>query len=229
MVANTLSPQCTVVLQPHPTLLTTFESLYDVCKSEIGLVSTLHFTGTPPFVVHYDLIEHGRGKPRTRREKKRINSSREEIRIEPGPGEWETRFVKIEDSHYPDIMLPSEPQYTRRQKVQLVGDAQWKNAKQKRVVHSCEGETISVVVELKVGYGLESDVCLSLTLFITQGTAPWDLEYAVVGQPKRTISGIKSSPHTIDIDIPKPITTRGGQFLLSLGARSALASPKPPD
>lgn len=113
-------------------------------------MSTLHFTGVPPFTVHYDLIEHGRGKPRATRKTKRINSLREEIRIEPGPGEWETRFVQLGDHWYSDIKLPVEAKYARKQKVQTVGDAQWRNARQKRVVHSCEGETISVQVDLKV-------------------------------------------------------------------------------
>lgn len=59
---------------------------------------------------------------------------------------------------------------------------------------------------------------------LPQGTAPWDLEYAVVGQPKQVITGIKSTPHSIDIDIPSPIAARGGQFFLSLGAWFSLDS-----
>jgi nucleoporin POM152 len=58
--------------------------------------------------------------------------------------------VQLEDRFYNDIALPSESQYARKQKVQLVGDAQWKNAKLGKVVHSCDGETVSVEVELKV-------------------------------------------------------------------------------
>jgi nucleoporin POM152 len=125
--------------------------MHDVCKSEVGLVSTLHLTGTPPYTVHYELVDLSRPHVRPRTEIKRIMSSREELRLEPGPGDWEYRFVKIQDKNYDNIVLPSsDPQFKRRQRVQLVGDAQWKNARQKKIVHACEGETVAVELELKV-------------------------------------------------------------------------------
>lgn len=153
--AHTMPLQCTVVLQPEPTLLTSFEPMHDVCKSEVGFVSTLHLTGTAPYTVHYELVDLSRPHLRPRTEVRRISSSREELRLEPGPGDWEYRFVKIQDKNYDSIVLPSDARYVRRQKVQLLGDANWKNARQKKVVHACEGENVSVELELKVGLGDE--------------------------------------------------------------------------
>ncbi|KAK4050941.1 hypothetical protein OIO90_004917 [Microbotryomycetes sp. JL221] len=189
---------CNVVLQPQPNLVTTFEPLYDVCKSEVGAVAALHLTGVPPFVVHYELVQHTPNGPRRSARRKSISSSRDEIRLEPGPGDWEYRFVSIEDQYYKDVKLPQgDEQFSLRQTVQLVSDAQWRNAKQKRVVHACEGETFTAEVELK-------------------GAGPWELEYSILGQPKQRVSNIKKSPLAIEINIPKPISERGGLFSLSL-------------
>ncbi|GAA5892621.1 hypothetical protein JCM5296_006177 [Sporobolomyces johnsonii] len=189
---------CTLVLQPLPTLSTSFSPIVDVCGSELGLISTLHLTGTPPFVVHYTLTRlSGPGSPRSSRHTKRVLHSRDELRIEPGPGEWEYRFTRIEDRNYRDVAVPAKGEYARRQKVPEVAVAEWRNAERGKTVHSCEGETVQVEVELK-------------------GTAPWDLEYSVVGRPAQLIEDITKSPHTIEVDIPKQIAQQGGQFSLSL-------------
>ncbi|GAA5923031.1 hypothetical protein JCM1841_000288 [Sporobolomyces salmonicolor] len=189
---------CTLVLQPLPTLSTSFSPIVDVCGSELGLISTLHLIGTPPFVVHYTLTRlSGPGSPRASRHTKRVLHSRDELRIEPGPGEWEYRFTRIEDRHYRDVAVPAQGEYARRQKVPEVAVAEWRNAERGKTVHSCEGESVQVEVELK-------------------GAAPWDLEYSVVGQPAQLLEGITKSPHTIEVDIPKQIAQQGGQFSLSL-------------
>ncbi|KAL8278854.1 hypothetical protein RQP46_008725 [Phenoliferia psychrophenolica] len=183
---------CTVVEQPQPSLSTTFEPLLDVCSSEIGALATLHLTGTPPFTVTY-LVG---GRPTIHRS----SHSRAEIRIEPpGPGEWEYRFTKIQDKFYPDgvTLDRKEAQYVTKQTVQLVGGAEWKDAAVGKTVRSCDGETVPVEVLLK-------------------GTAPWELEYSVVGSPSQVIKGIKSPLHSFDITIPPHFAKRGGKFSLSL-------------
>jgi len=55
---------------------------------------------------------------------------------------------------------------------------------------------------------------------LLQGTAPWDIEYSVVGQSAQAIKGITKSPYTLEVEIPKHIAQQGGQFALSLGASS---------
>lgn len=192
--------------------------MLDVCKSEVGLVSTLHLTGTPPFTVNYELADLTNPSRRPRREQRRISSLREEIRLEPGPGEWEYKFVGIGDKNYPNVVLPvKEAQYARRQKVALVGDAQWRDARHKKIVHACEGDTVTVELELKVSVVVLASISVEADVDPQQGTAPWEVEYAVLGQPKQTISDIKASPHKIEVAIPKHISLRGGEFRLSLG------------
>ncbi|GAA6037947.1 hypothetical protein JCM8097_009503 [Rhodosporidiobolus ruineniae] len=194
LVPNT----CTVVLQPVPTVTSTFSPLTDVCSSEIGLVSTLHFTGAAPFVVHYTISgRSSSGRPYTKTSSKRVTHARDEIKLEaPGPGEYEYRFVKVEDKYYKDIRLDGA-EYATKQTVHERGDARWRNAKEGKTVHSCEGETVQVELELS-------------------GTAPWDVEYSIVGQRPQLLKGITTSPHALEVSIPPQIAKHGGEFALSL-------------
>lgn len=157
--------------------------MYDICKSEVGAVAALHLTGSPPYTINYELVQHGPHGARRSPRRKVINSSRDEIRLEPGPGEWEYRFTSIDDQFYKDVKLPIDKQYALRQKVQLVGDAQWKNARQKRVVHACEGETFAAQVELKVGLS----VCPFIA--IRPGT---DMGHFVRAHPRGNSSTVSS-------------------------------------
>lgn len=143
--------QCTVVVQPVPTLETSFTPLHDVCKAETGMVASLHLTGAPPFAVHYTVTRlSGPGAPRTMHHTHRVSHSRDEIRFEPGPGEWEYRFKSVDDAFYRNLQLEQTGSLVHRQSVPIIGDAHWRNAAQGKTVHSCEGETVQVEVELKV-------------------------------------------------------------------------------
>lgn len=190
---------CTVVVQPVPTLETSFTPINDVCNAETGMIASLHLTGAPPFAVHYTVTRlSGPGSPRTMHHTHRVSHSRDEIRFQPGPGEWEYRFNSVDDAFYRNLPLEDNAAaLVRRQSVPVVGDAKWHNADQGKTVHSCEGETVQVEVEL-------------------QGVAPWEIEYSVVGQRTRTISDITKSPYAFDIQIPASIAKHGGQFALSL-------------
>ncbi|BGP38594.1 hypothetical protein JCM10450v2_002543 [Rhodotorula kratochvilovae] len=194
LVPNT----CSLVVQLVPTLSTTFSPILDVCNAETGAIASLHLTGAPPFVVHYSITKLGAGG-RTVHKQRRVAHSRDELRLEPpGPGEWEYRFTRVDDAFYSGVVdLPAGKAFAHRQKVAVLGDARWRNAKEGKTVHSCEGETVQVEIDL-------------------QGTAPWDIEYSVVGQPAQAINGIAQSPHTLEVDIPKNIAQQGGQFALSL-------------
>ncbi|KPV76329.1 uncharacterized protein RHOBADRAFT_52352 [Rhodotorula graminis WP1] len=200
LVPNT----CTLVVQPRPTLSTTFTPIHDVCNAETGAVASLHLTGAPPFVVHYavsQLDSSGSRAVRTTRKQRRVQHSRDEVRLEaPGPGRWEYRFTRVDDRFYQGVVdLPEggSGAHVYRQEVAEVGDAKWRNVKEGKTVHSCEGETVQVEIEL-------------------QGTAPWDIEYSVVGQSAQAIQGITKSPYTLEVDIPSHIAQQGGQFALSL-------------
>ncbi|GJN87388.1 hypothetical protein Rhopal_000337-T1 [Rhodotorula paludigena] len=195
--------KCTVVVQPVPTLSTSFEPLHDACGAESGVLATLQLTGAPPFVVHYTMTRVGGagGAGRSQRKRHVVRHSRDELRLEPGPGEWEYRFTHFGDSFYKELDVPPQASFGKRQKIPVVGDARWRNVDKGKTVHSCEGETVQVEVDLL-------------------GTAPWDIEYSVVGQPAQVITGITKSPFAFEVDIPKQIAQQGGQFALSLGTGS---------
>ncbi|GAA5868680.1 hypothetical protein JCM8547_003780 [Rhodosporidiobolus lusitaniae] len=190
---------CSLALQPFPTLTPTFSPLTDQCSSEIGLLSTLHLTGAPPFVVHYSVSRSSSSRASSKKTySKRISHSRDEIRLEaPGPGEWEYRFLRIEDKFYGEGVVLKGEEYVKRQTVHERGDARWRNAEKGKTVHSCEGETVQVELELS-------------------GTAPWNVDYSVVGQPPQSLTGITSSPYLLEVSIPPQIAKHGGQFALSL-------------
>lgn len=155
----------------------------------------MNLAGTPPYVLHYQIVQLS-PVAKTQRLSKRIATSRTEIRFDSEPGVWEYRFVKLEDALYKDVAVPREAQFSRRQTVNVVSGARWRNAVQ--TVRSCQGDRLAVEVELK-------------------GVAPWELTYSVVGQPPATIRDIQTKVQSIDLLIPAAIEQRGGQFTVSLG------------
>lgn len=69
-----------------------------------------------------------------------------------------------------------------------------------------------------------------LTLSNQQGTAPWELEYTIVGQKPQVIRNIQQPELSFSVPIPPSIASRGGQFAISLvsvkdanGCRKALS------
>ncbi|GAA5994681.1 hypothetical protein JCM5350_007373, partial [Sporobolomyces pararoseus] len=203
---------CTLILQPLPTLSTTFTPLHDLCSAPTGLLTTLHLTGVAPFTVSYTLTRLSGARPSSTHHTHRLSHSRDELKLEPGPGEWEVRFTQIEDRYYKKLPLKGlKGEYSTRIKVEEVAEARWRE--KEKTVHSCEGGTVGVEVDLK-------------------GSAPWTLEYSVVGQKPRLIEGIQKSPHYVEVDIPNLVSQQGGQFALSLesvldshGCRRPLTSP----
>ncbi|GAA6063256.1 hypothetical protein JCM10212_003619 [Sporobolomyces blumeae] len=201
---------CSVVLQPLPTLSTTFTPLQDLCSAPTGLLTTLHLTGVAPFTVHYTLTRLSGSRPASTRHVHRLTHSRDELELKPGPGEYEVRFVRIEDKFYKGVDVRGG-EYATRIKVEEVAEARW--TEREKTVHSCEGGTVGVEVDLK-------------------GSAPWTLEYSVVGQKPRLVENIQKSPVHLDVEIPPVVSQLGGQFALSLesvvdshGCRRPLTSP----
>lgn len=153
LVPNT----CTLVLQPLPTLSTTFTPLHDLCSSPTGLLTTLHLTGVAPFSVSYTLTRLT-GRPSSTHHTHRLSHSRDELKIEPGPGEWEVRFNQIEDRFYKKLDLRGlKGEFSKRIKVEEVAEAKWRE--REKTVHSCEGGTVGVEVQLKVRR-FRHDLCL---------------------------------------------------------------------
>lgn len=162
-----------------------------------------------------------------------MSHSRDELKLEPGPGEWEVRFTQIEDRYYKKLPLKGlKGEYSTRIKVEEVAEARWRE--KEKTVHSCEGGTVGVEVDLKVSSLCFSPPSQTVADFIVyvKGSAPWTLEYSVVGQKPRLIEGIQKSPHYVEVDIPNLVSQQGGQFALSLesvldshGCRRPLTSP----
>jgi len=107
-----------------------------------------------------------------------VQHSRDEVRLEaPGPGRWEYRFTRIDDRFYQGVVdLPEGGASAQvyRHEVAEVGDAKWRNAKEGKTVHSCEGETVQVEIELQVRLSLTLPrlEILSLRLIIVAVTDP---------------------------------------------------------
>jgi len=146
---------CTLILQPLPTLSTTFTPLHDLCSSPTGLLTTLHLTGVAPFTVSYSLTKLT-GRPSSTHHTHRLSHSRDELKIEPGVGEWEVRFTQIEDRFYKKLRLNgAKGEFSKRIKVEEVAEAKWRE--REKTVHSCEGGTVGVEVQLKVSHPF--DLC----------------------------------------------------------------------
>lgn len=192
------------------------------------MIASLHLTGAPPFAVHYTVTRlSGPGAPRTMHYTRRVSHSRDEFRFDTAPGDWEYRFTSVTDAFYNKLPLDGGASLVRRQSIPVVGNAKWRDAAHGKTVHSCEGETVQVEIDLEVRRGLNlSSSTQPADDLREQGVAPWEVEYAVVGQPSKKISGITRSPYAFDIDIPTAIAKQGGQFALSLGERAGLRRPQ---
>ncbi|SGY16728.1 BQ5605_C012g06967 [Microbotryum silenes-dioicae] len=190
---------CTVVSQPLPSLTTSFKPVHDVCNLEVGSIATLHMTGKAPFTIHYELVSAA-APHRPTRMRHRILHARDELRLEPpGPGEWEYRFLRVADANYPDgiDLANDDPTYRTKQKIDPISDAAWVNPRERKIVHSCEGESLEVQVDLK-------------------GTAPWEIEYSLVGQGTKKVGAIKTQRYAFEVAVPSSVAKRGGQFAISL-------------
>jgi len=180
---------CSVVVQPPPTIDATFDPLYDVCHSEVGLTAAVHLSGLPPFKLHYIRTQTSPHRQSSSHSIP-LSSTREEFTLRPpGPGEWEYAFTRLEDGRYKGsqaIALNSTaPGMRRSQTVQLVAEAKW--TERHRTVRSCEGDSIEVELELK-------------------GNGPFEVKYNIVGQPTRTLHNILGLRHKVTVDIPPHVS-----------------------
>lgn len=105
--------------------------------------SQLHFTGSPPFVLHYTVLQLS---PIVRRQslEQGFFGSRGELVLQPGVGRWQYTFDTIDDANQALALQGIK----REQKIYEMSDARW--MADELSVRSCQGETVDVEVEIKV-------------------------------------------------------------------------------
>jgi nucleoporin POM152 len=184
---------CLLLNPPEPDLSITSEDIYDKCAgNSIGLLVDLDLTGTPPFVVHYE-IEKDRQK---RSHKVRIDGSRHQLELKPSDaGHFTYRFKAIDDHVYGSRPLNSQS-LKLEQDVKPPASAYLMKASSEIV--SCIEERVSI------------DVLL-------QGESPFTLEYEIIHNGKRKkekVTGIQTNRVTISTE---PLI-QGGDYTLALAS-----------
>jgi len=184
---------CLLLNPPEPELSITSEDIYDKCAgNSIGLLVDLDLTGTPPFVVHYE-IEKDRQK---RSHKVRIDGSRHQLELKPpDAGHFTYRFKAIDDHVYGSRPLNSQS-LKLEQDVKPPASAYLMKASSEIV--SCIEERVSI------------DVLL-------QGEPPFTLEYEIIHNGKRKkekVIGIQQNRVTISTE---PLI-QGGDYTLALAS-----------
>jgi nucleoporin POM152 len=178
---------------PEPDLSITSEDIYDKCAgNSIGLLVDLDLTGTPPFIVHYE-IEKDKQKES---HKVRIDGSRHQLELKPSDaGHFTYRFKAIDDHVYGSRPLNSQS-LKLEQDVKPPASAYLMKVSSEIV--SCIEERVSI------------DVLL-------QGESPFTLEYELIHNGKRKkekVSGIQENRVTISTE---PLI-QGGDYTLALAS-----------
>ncbi|KAI1814141.1 hypothetical protein GGS20DRAFT_549950 [Poronia punctata] len=188
-------PSSCLLLNPlEPTLSMQAEPIPDTCAGNpIGLRVNMDLVGTPPFVVHYDVIRDGV----PRQENVKINALRYQLNLEPQKeGYYEYRFRKLQDSVY-TVSLPLTDEYHMEQHVKPAATAYFDhNAKSPGVYQACLDQP------MKFDVGLLGDW-------------PFNLEWELVHDGRRkagSAKGIYANKFTIET---APFSV-GGDYTLSL-------------
>jgi nucleoporin POM152 len=184
---------CLLLNPPEPYLSITSEDIYDKCAgNSIGLLVDLDLTGTPPFVVHYEIEKDKQRKSH----KVRIDGSRHQLELKPSDaGHFIYRFTAIDDHIYGSRPLNS-------QSLKLEQDVK---PPASAYLMKTSSEIVSCIEE-RVGI----DVLL-------QGESPFTLEYELIHNGKRKkekISGIQENRITISTE---PLI-QGGDYTLALAS-----------
>ncbi|KAF5384775.1 hypothetical protein D9615_001264 [Tricholomella constricta] len=194
---DVLAPEtCKVVEKPLPTAEIEWKRIHE-CSGDTGVSGSLVLRGTPPFQVYYR-VQRDDEPPREL--SKTFATSRGELTLQPDrSGHYKFTFTQLSDSNYRKVELkgPSIDQVIHP----LAGaDFVLTQAGNKRRISSCDGDTVSVDVDLR-------------------GTGPWNLEMQVVG-PRSSeniqVQGIETSRKIIDIPIPKGLDNDGETFEINI-------------
>jgi nucleoporin POM152 len=184
---------CLLVNPPEPDLSITSEDIYDKCAgNSIGLLVDLDLTGTPPFVVHYEIEKDKQRKSH----KVRIDGSRHQLELKPSDaGHFIYRFKAMDDHVYGSRILNS-------QSLKLEQDVK---PPASAYLMKSSSEIVSCIEE-RVGI----DVLL-------QGESPFTLEYELIHNGKRKkekLTGIQENRITISTE---PLI-QGGDYTLALAS-----------
>ncbi|KAI1631130.1 hypothetical protein F4809DRAFT_646711 [Biscogniauxia mediterranea] len=186
-------PSSCLLLNPlEPTMVLQAEEIPDKCAgNSIGLRVNLDMVGTPPFMVHYDVISD---TERTRKESVMIKGLRQQIDLLPrNAGRYRYRFRKLEDAIYTVVLPPSEDYYLE-QNVKPPASAYFEHG----------SDTISACLDQPV----QLDVKL-------HGDGPFNLEWELVHDGRRRSEkavGITEDTFTIET---APLSS-GGEYTLAL-------------
>lgn len=184
---------CLLLNPPEPDLSITSEDIYDKCAgNSIGLSVDLDLTGTPPFIVHYEIEQNKLKKSH----KVRVDGLRHQLELKPSDaGHFIYRFKAIDDHVYGSRPLKSQA-LTLEQDVRPPASAYL--MKQTSEIISCIEERVHVNVLL-------------------QGEPPFTLEYELIHNGKRKkerVTGIEENPFTISTE---PLI-QGGDYTLALAS-----------
>lgn len=200
---------CPVIEVPPPAAEISFSTIEDVCAGSVGVTAMAVLSGNPPFRLRYEIQRAGRQPVRQERT---ISRTREEFEFRPSTeGAVQYRFIGLSDANYHDLPLDGpvfEQIVHPLASAHFVqhGSSSRAGQNEKMVVRSCSGNKASVDVQL-------------------EGTSPYDLTYAVrtggaSGKPnqaeQKTVRGITSQKHTLDIDVTPQSTTRDELLTVSL-------------
>ncbi|PGG97840.1 hypothetical protein AJ79_09076 [Helicocarpus griseus UAMH5409] len=175
---------------PEPSMSLRYEKLYDKCaNNSVGLLVDLDLIGTPPFRIRYN-IETSTG---TQARVISIDSLRSQIDFTPTEaGHYKYQFLDISDRVYQPQPLKGKVPILE-QDVKPPASAQFLGPVTSR--KACFGEPVSVDV-----------------LFV--GEAPWELQYELVHNGKRTKHELRS-----ENDVATLVTddlVDGGEYTLGL-------------
>lgn len=175
---------------PEPSLAVRYEKLYDKCaNNSVGLLVDLDLIGTPPFRVRYT-IEH-LDEIQTR--VLNVNSMRSQLDLTPATaGYYKYQFLDISDRVYETRSLKNKAPLLEQDvkppaSANFVGHVSTRKA--------CFGEPVS------------ADVML-------HGEAPWQVQYELVHNGKRTKYDLKSESNLITLTTGDLLD--GGEYILGL-------------
>ncbi|KAL9946954.1 hypothetical protein D7B24_000761 [Verticillium nonalfalfae] len=187
-------PSSCLLLNPlEPTLSLRAEEIPDKCAgNSVGLRVDVDFTGTPPFVVRWDVEHNGRRKA----EYAEVQGHRQQLLLRPTEaGLHRYVFKSVDDAIYKGHTL-SGPDMVLEQNVKPAAVA--------RIEHNTGVINACLEEQVEVNIGLVGD-------------APFTLEWELVHDGKRKterVTGIESKHYKIKT----PPFTKGGDHVLALSS-----------
>ncbi|PGH16086.1 hypothetical protein AJ80_05301 [Polytolypa hystricis UAMH7299] len=177
---------------PEPALNLRYEKLYDKCaNNSVGLLVDLDLIGTPPFRIRY-AVEHEKG---VQTRVLSVDSLRTQLDLTPSEaGHYRYQFLDIADRVYETRSLKDKVPILE-QDVKPPASAHF--AGQVTTRKACFGEPVS------------SDILLF-------GEAPWDLQYELVHNGKRTKHELHSDTEIATLTTDNLVD--GGEYILGLTA-----------